>query len=46
MTEDQKARAMKAIAEETAGAVRAGLGERAFRYYQRTGQAGWIQGSQ
>lgn len=42
MAEDQRANAMKAIAEETAGAVRASLGDRAYRYYVRTGQAAWI----
>ncbi len=43
LSEEQRASALKAIAEETVGAVRAALGDRAFRYYQRTGQAGWIQ---
>ncbi len=42
LSEEQRASALKAIAEETIGAVRAALGDRAFRYYQRTGQAGWI----
>jgi len=46
MNEEQKSLALKAIAEETVGAVRAALGDRAFRYYQRTGQAGWVLGSQ
>jgi hypothetical protein len=43
LSEDQKKAALKAIAEETSGAVRASLGDRAYRYYLRTGQAGWIQ---
>ena len=43
MTEEQRNEALKAIADETTGAVRAALGDRAFRYYVRTGQAGWIQ---
>jgi hypothetical protein len=43
LTEDQRKAALKAIAEETSGAVRASLGDRAYRYYLRTGQAGWIQ---
>lgn len=45
MTEEQKTRALKAIAEETAGAVRTALGDRAYRYYRRTGQGGWIEGN-
>jgi len=43
LSDEQKTQATKAIVEETVGAVRAALGERAFRYYQRSGQAGWIQ---
>jgi len=43
LSEEQKKSALKAIADETTGAVRAALGDRAYRYYVRTGQAGWIQ---
>jgi hypothetical protein len=43
MSTEQRNSALKAIAEETSGAVRAALGDRAYRYYVRTGQAGWIQ---
>jgi hypothetical protein len=42
LSDEQKQGALKAIAEETTGAVRATLGDRAFRYYLRTGQATWI----
>ncbi len=43
LTAEQRTRALSAVVEETTGAVRAALGDRAFRYYQRTGQAAWIQ---
>ena len=43
LSDEQKTSALKAIADETSGAVRAALGERAYRYYVRTGQASWIQ---
>lgn len=43
LNEEQRRAALKAIAEETAGAVRASLGDRAYRHYLRTGQAAWIQ---
>jgi hypothetical protein len=42
MDSEQRDQALKAVVEETAGAVRAALGERAFRYYLRTGQATWV----
>lgn len=43
MNAEQMASALRAIGEETAGAVRAALGDRAYRYYVRTGQGGWIR---
>ena len=43
LSEEQRKTALKAIVDETSGAVRASLGDRAYRYYVRTGQAAWIQ---
>lgn len=39
----QRADALRAINEETEKAVRTLLGDRAFRYFVRTGQGGWMR---
>jgi hypothetical protein len=43
LTLQQKEEALKAIAEETEGAVKNVLGEKAYRYYLRTGQGSWMR---
>jgi hypothetical protein len=43
LTPDQKAAALAAMQQETQRAVRQLLGDRAFRYYLRAGEAGWLQ---
>ena len=42
LTSDQKSAAMHAIHEESQRTVRQLLGEKAFNYYQRTGDVGWL----
>jgi hypothetical protein len=42
LTLEQKATALKGIQEETGYTVRQLLGEKAFRYYMRAGDAGWL----
>jgi len=42
LSAQQKAEAMKAIAEETANVVRGVLGPNAYNHYLRSGQARWI----
>ena len=43
LTLEQKATALKAIQDETGQTVRQLLGEKAFRYYLRAGDARWLQ---
>jgi hypothetical protein len=42
LTLEQKATALKAIQDETGQTVRQLLGEKAFRYYMRAGDASWL----
>ncbi len=44
LTPAQKQQALGAMTQEAESAIQAALGDRAFRYYRRTGQAGWIHG--
>lgn len=39
----QKSDALNAIADETGKAMRSLLGDKAYRYYVRTGQGGWVR---
>jgi hypothetical protein len=43
LTLEQKASALAAMQEETARTVRELLGEKAFRYYMRAGDASWLR---
>ena len=43
LTLQQKQTALQAMGDETEKAVREALGERAFRYYLRHGQGGWMR---
>src|SRR5687768_4511776 len=43
LASDQKAAALIAMQQETERTVRQLLGERAFRYYLRTGEASWLK---
>ncbi|MBI5385173.1 MAG: hypothetical protein HZA90_10855 [Verrucomicrobia bacterium] len=44
LTREQQQAALSAMAAETERAVRATLGDRAYSYYLRSGQGGWIHG--
>jgi hypothetical protein len=44
LTPAQKQQALAAMTQEAEKAIQSALGERAFRQYQRTGQADWIRG--
>jgi hypothetical protein len=44
LTPAQKQQALGAMRQEAETAIKSALGDRAFRYYQRTGQAAWIRG--
>jgi hypothetical protein len=43
LTPVQKTDALKAIGDESAKALRTLLGDKAYRYYVRTGQAAWVR---